>query len=258
MSKLAQLQRDFQDYLMRGTPEPMHSKVIDSKPMTGERKLNVYYQAYRLRLYEALQIDYPKLEILLGEAEFYEASLAYIDSFPSQHFSVRHFGKDFEAYLKKFEPYNQHPVLAEMANFEWALMDSLDAKDAPLFSLENLKQTPPDQWAHLSFSFHPSVHTRLYAWDTPELWKDIEQEKTKRSPIQLEHPQPWLFWRKGLKSMYESLTPIQLKLYQLIDDDYTFGQMAERLCEDMDESKVPQVLLQHIQYWIEQDIFCKK
>ncbi len=257
MSKLAQLQGDFQAYLREHQNKTMSSKIVDGEPMTADRKLNVYHEAYRIRLLEVLRIDFPKLEIILGEQAFTEVGLSYIDQYPSTHFSVRYFGQSFEKFLSGHKPYSDYPFMIEMVNFETALMESLDAADDAILTLQDLSQIAPEMWPSLSFSFHPSVHTRVYKWDTPLLWKDIEQDNPPRQPTELKEKESWVMWRQDIRSKYESMSPVQKILYPLIAQNDCFAQMAETLSQHFDESEVPLLLVQNLQYWIEHGLISK-
>lgn len=255
MKQLAQRQRDFQQFLTH-SQMMIEQSVTNCHPMSAKRRLKVYGDAYKLRLFEVLQIDYPKIEVLIGCDAFYNLCMNFIDQYPSKHFSVRYFGALFEAFLKQDDTTKEFGFLAEMANFEWSLMASLDAPDQTTFTLNELAQVVPTDWPELTFTFHPSVHHRLYYWDTPALWKDIENQQPPRTPIKLDSPQAWIFWRFDLTSRYESMSEFQVKLYTLMQEKLNFGDLAEAMAEFYPANEVPILLVQHLQYWIEQKIIC--
>ena len=69
MSQLAQLQSDFQAYLMvdvKGAAFKAH--IINDKKVGVKKRLGIYYDGYRLRIIEALANAYP---ILKAKALFY-------------------------------------------------------------------------------------------------------------------------------------------------------------------------------------------
>lgn len=85
---LEQLQRGFQSYVLRGEPGIEAHVALNTIASTTHR-LDVYFQAYRLRLIEALANDYPGLKKFVGEAEFERLARAYIDRYPSTERSLR-------------------------------------------------------------------------------------------------------------------------------------------------------------------------
>lgn len=209
MFKLNDLQTHLQDHLLDKSlvSQQLHQQI--------EGRLDVYYEAYRLRLLSALETPYSKCKILIdnlmGSDSFESIGLAYLQQYPSQHFSVRHFGTYFSSFLKQASPCCDSPYLSELAHFEWAILHSLDAADAPLISLEDLKKISPEQWGDLTFSLHPSVQYQTYEWDIPTLWKSIE---TDSQFISNQERVSCLFWRKDLKSFFETLPLTHQIFYQ--------------------------------------------
>lgn len=252
MFKLNDLQTHFQDHLLDRSlvSHKLHEQI--------EGRLDIYYEAYRLRLLEALTVNYTKSQILiddlLGADHFETLGLAYIQQYPSQHFSVRYFGQHFSVFLKQALPYSKVPYLSELAHFEWAALHSLDAADSPLLTLSDLKNISPEQWGDLTFSFHPSVQCQTYQWDIPTLWKSMDAP----SPfIKNEHPTTCLFWRKNLKSLFETLPLTHQIFYQGIIANKSFGELCEDLFEITPEDQyasVPATAVGILQYWIEQGV----
>ena len=69
MSALSDLQSDFQSFLLDGN-ERMLSRVTGTAKVSTEQRLAIYYDAYRLRLLEALTSNYPVLRAWIGDEEF--------------------------------------------------------------------------------------------------------------------------------------------------------------------------------------------
>ena len=80
MSHLAKLQADFQAYLMDDVKGAAFKKqIIDDKKVGVKTRLGIYYDAYRLRIIEALASAYPNLKKLLGDDLFDSTARTYID-----------------------------------------------------------------------------------------------------------------------------------------------------------------------------------
>ena len=143
MSRLRALQQDFQHYVLLPDGR-MDNQVGASAQASAQERLGIYANAYRLRLLEALDTDFPGLHTLVGDEEFDRLGRAYIDAHPSQHFSLRWYGHQVAAFLRATPPYADHPVLAEMAQFEWAMSLAFDADDSPLVTVEDMLALPPE------------------------------------------------------------------------------------------------------------------
>ncbi len=253
MSKLIDIQNGFQGYLLTGEIASILPAIIEDD-LPKEKRLNIYFDAYRLRLLDITQQDYSKTLVLLGEEQFEQAFLAYLKAYPSTHFSARYFGQYFSQFLKDCSPYSEYPVFSEMADFEWALMSTLDAADAPLITQTELNNLPEDAWSNLKLSFHPSVILRSYQWDTPFLWKSIENNEAPRNPTLLKEAQHWLIWRKGLRSLYHSISPAQALLFNSMSQGLCFYECLEKLNEIMEEAEIPAFAISNLQFWIHSEM----
>src|SRR5262249_50106553 len=120
VSALAQVQRDFQDYLLRGDGA-VEAHVVGTARVPVATRLAIYGGAYRSRLGEALESNYPALAKLLGAADFGTLANDYVTAHDSPYFSVRYYGDALPQFLATHEEYAAAPVLAELAQWEWAM-----------------------------------------------------------------------------------------------------------------------------------------
>ncbi len=246
VSKLNSLQTQIHNHILSDTLEA-HPEIIGH--------LEIYYHGYRLRLLEALTMDYPQCEALMerlfGENAFEQAGLEYLKQYPSHHFSVRYFGHSFAKFLAQNKPYSNHPYLHELADFEWSILFCLDAADANTLDINTLKMVPAEQWGDLLFSVHPSVQYKIYQCDITALWKNIEPLPQNKTAIAC------LFWRKNMGSFFEILPPAHQIFYKSILCGKNFGDICENLLAIMPEDQydmVPATAVGILQYWIEQGV----
>lgn len=251
---LYKIQNAFQAYLDNQAPESAYiieNLIIDTTQISAARRLEIYYNAYRLRLLEILKNDFPKVHTLMGDKAFKVLGRLYIAAYPSQHFSTRYFGQRLAQFLNEESAYVKQPYLAEMAHFEWALANTLDAADESPITLDYLKSVPPEQWGYLKIRFHPSLHLCNSDWDIPELWKAIEHQKLPQSPQKQKGPLTWICWRAGLQSQFRSLTKPQALILRLLKTDHDFADVCESLTEIIDSETIPTVVLGFIQQCIQ-------
>lgn len=234
MSALRRLQKDFQCYLLRPTPD-MESAVLDTDRASARVRLGVYADAYRLRLLEALQIDYPALHSLVGDETFDRLGRAYIDAHPSRHFSIRWFGQNLAAFLRHSPPYCDFPVAAEMADFEWAMTLAFDAADATPLSLAAMAEIPPSAWADMRLLPQASVQRLNLEWNVPVFWKAIDAGETPDAPpSRAPYPVGWVVWRHELMTYFRSIEVDEAFALDALCAGQTFAQICEGLCEWID------------------------
>ncbi len=236
-TSLRRLQEDFQGYLLT-LDARMQSQVLGSAQVGAEERLTIYANAYRLRLLEALDTDYPGLHSLLGDDEFDAMGRAYIGAHPSSHFSLRWFGDRMSEFQRTTEPYSNYPVLAEMAAFEWAKSDAFDAADSTTVTIEDMAAIPPDAWPTLRFAPHASLRRLDLRWNVPTVWKAFD---TGQEPPALEenaYPVAWLVWRQDLLTYFRSLGADDAWALDAMRRGEPFAAICDGLTEWVDAQNV--------------------
>jgi hypothetical protein len=268
MSALADLQSDFQAFLLDGN-ERMLGRVTGTAKVSAETRLAVYYDAYRLRLLEALASNYPVLRAWIGEEEFENIGIAYVAAHPSRHFSIRWFGHLLPEFLAATQPWQDKSSLAEMAALEWALSEAFDAEDGTVIGVEDMAAIPAPAWPGMRLQFHPSAQRLDLRWNVPMIWKavnrNLDGEKSTAScrgetsatpsagkeqrgdapaltdvpaPMEHEYPQAWLVWRQDLKTWFRSLSVDEAWALDAAMTGENFAAICEGLCEWIDAQNV--------------------
>lgn len=263
MLTLKPLQAFFQNYLIAGDSTPLMGNIVDDQRFSAQKRLKIYFDAYRIRLRDILKTDFPKTHTLLGDEAFENACALYLTQYPSEHFSVRYFGQHFHQFLKEEPAYKDLGVLAEMAQFEWLISHTTDAPDlndpnARILSPQMLAQVPPEDWADLTFSFHPSLISAYFEWDTPKLWQHIEADAPPRAPLKMDAPQRWLFWRKEIKSLFQSCTGAEDILFQSLNSGKSFAESCEDLMYTLSANEIPLVAAQTLYKWVNEGMVIHK
>jgi hypothetical protein len=283
------LQEDFQGYLL--TPDGrMDTQVLGSAQVRAGERLTIYANAYRLRLLEALDTDYPGLRTMLGDDDFDAMGRAYIAAHPSANFSLRWFGDKMSEFLRTSEPYSRYPVFAEMAAFEWAKSDAFDAADSAVASIDDMAAIPPDAWPGLRFVPHPSLRRLDLRWNVPTVWKEIDaaqgsgsvaggtsagmhevgqrKEQLPRKPgatagqeppalEQNEYPIGWLVWRQNLLTYFRSLNLDEAWALDALRRGETFAAICEGLMEWIDAQNVAVHAAGLLKQWLTDGLICE-
>jgi hypothetical protein len=255
MNNLKQLQSDFQAYLMDSTKgAAFKSQIVDDKKVGVKKRLGIYYDAYRLRIIEALANAYPNLKALLGDDLFDKTARLYINKYPSTYRNMRWVGDQMQAHLQKTLP--KHPLAAEMAVFEWGLSLAFDAEDAPILSLQDLATIPPENWADLRFQFHPSMQLFRFKWNVLRVWQALNIGK--KAPKTAQINEPCLVWRKDFNSHYRSLDLAEYVAIQFVIAGASFGELCEKLQESATEEAATMQAAQYLAGWLNEGLMTKK
>jgi hypothetical protein len=249
MSALARLQGDFQEYLLRGSVA-VEAQVVGTTRVPLTTRLGIYGGAYRSRLAEALEANYPALAKLLGPVDFATLGAEYVRAHDSPFFSIRYYGDQLPAFLAAREDYTAAPVLAELARWEWSMTCVFDAADAQPLAPEQLARVSPTQWAQLRFSWHPSVHRLNLGWNVPQLWQALTEDAERPAATLNPASVPWLLWRQELTTYFRSLSASEAAVLDAARSGWPFGELCELLCEEVGEARAPAAAAELLRGWI--------
>ncbi len=249
MSGLARVQGDFQDYLLSGSGA-VEGHVFGTARVPVGTRLGIYARAYRSRLAEALESNYPVLAKLVGEADFDALAAQYVHAHDSPYFSIRYYGDALPEFLATHPDYAAAPVLAELARWEWTMTEVFDAADAVPLAHAELALVPPQQWAGLRFGWHPGVRRLALRWNAPQIWQALSGDG-ERPPASLNaEPVEWLLWRQELTTYFRSLSATEAAVLDAARHDWPFGELCELLCGELGEALAPAHAAALLRDWV--------
>ncbi len=256
MQTLRDLQSRFINYLTEGSAE-MESMIYADSQAEQQLRLDIYKNAYRIRLRQVLETDHEILWAYLGDALFGQMVNGYIASHPSHHTSLRNFCDQLPDYLAHTSPFDQHPIIAEIATFERLLMDVFDAGEAELTDLSTLRALDPENWPAMRLRFHPSVQLLQADWNSIESWKAL---KTETDPPAASNAasQHWLLWRDTDRlSQFRPIEADEHALLSLAVSGKEFSALCETLLNWHPVNEASMVGLRYITEWLDQGLITK-
>jgi hypothetical protein len=226
---LTVLQQAFQEYVLGGA----HGIVDHIEPgrlANQQRRLAIYYNAYRLRLVEALGTDFEALVTIMSKDGFEDACRAYVEATPSLFRNVRWYGSNLSTFLRTTQPWHEQPWLADIALFEWTLTLAFDAADAPHVRFEDLAVLHADAWSALCFRLHPSARMIELRANAPAIRKAVDARTPAPEPEFADKARTWLVWRKDLSSHFRSLSEAEAWALRSAGEGLSFPGICEGLC----------------------------
>ena len=226
--------------------------VKDEGSISRDERIQIYYDAYRFRLIDALSDTYPAVHTLLGDDEFEKVCRQYIDAHPPTHFSIRYFGDKLSDFVILNELTQNPALIAEMAGFEWALRHVFDAKDEQVLTLDGLQNSAIEDWSGVIFHASQSLVCLDMYWNVPALWKVIEQgddPMRENKSVESEH---WIIWRPKLETYFRSVGDIEHKALEAVIAKKTFGEMCETI-EILDDNPA-QLAANFLSGWISEGL----
>jgi hypothetical protein len=243
---LAQLQRAFQRHVLTGD-EAISSRVSATQSVPARERLQVYAQAYQLRLVEALGHNYPRLLQLVGDDQFATLAREYLADHPSTSPSVRWFGDRLHDFIAR--KYSDTPALRDLASLEWSIANAFDAPDLSLLSTDRLASLAPDEWPSLRFVFHPSVQLLATSSNAVAIFKALADEQSVPAPTD-ELSVTWLIWRSELTPRYRSLEDDEAAALRAALDDQTFEEICDCLSDWHEHNSAAVRAITLLKMWI--------
>lgn len=222
--------------------------LLADSPNGAPPLISAYRHAYGARLTEALRDNFEILAQAMGDESFDALAEAYRVKYPSTEPSIRWFGHRLAEFMaEQLEAGSglvPHPAFADLARMDWALRQAFDAADAPVISRDALAALAPEQFAGLRFTPHPSLQLLALDWAIEAAWRSL-REYTDGNGDEPELPEPeasphqLLAWRRGLETLWRSLSPSEAALLQAMlrgDDFGTLCELAAELSGDADQA----------------------
>jgi hypothetical protein len=238
---LADLQRDFQQWLTAATPDAaariatrVATRVAaradagaaarvdaraDAQAVGGGQRamagLAVYQNNYRAQLVGCLEACYPKLHTWLGDELFLAAAITHIDAHPPHAWTLDAYADGFTHTLAALHPHN--PDVQEVAWIEHALGAALVAADAAPLALAALSSV---DWDTVRLRLTPSLRSIAAATNAEQVWSALWDERAPPESEMLAQQGGLLVWRRGYTSYlkqvdaleYEALLQLQLQV----------------------------------------------
>ncbi|MBT6275103.1 MAG: DUF2063 domain-containing protein [Chromatiales bacterium] len=251
MATLYELQRDFRHYLLgEAGAEQLLQHVERHGPDDVDARMRVYFDAYRLRLTEALKTDFSTLHAMAGDEQFNALCGAYIDQHPSTTASIRWFGRHLVEFLASSPPWNEYRIISDVAALDWAISLALDAADGSALGVDDLATVPQDAWPGLSFKPHPSVRTIDTTWNVGPLRSAADTDVEFPEQVRFDHPVRWLVWRQGMGALYRSMEVDEAFALEAVAYGECFAHICDGLCEWVDSQHAAMHAAGMLRRWV--------
>ena len=249
---LAALQQAFQSYILLDAQD-LVGRIAGGGRADRQRRLRIYFDAYRSRLIDVLASDYGALRALMGDT-FGTACRAYVEATPSEFRNVRWYGAALPEFLRATQPWADQPILHELALFEWSLMLAFDSADTAIVRFEEIASLPSQSWPVLGFALHPSVRMLELRSNAPALRQAADADEPLPDAILSDVPKCWLIWRKELSAYFRSLGEPESWALSTVRNGATFAHLCEGLCRWFSPDEAASQAAALLRQWVDDEL----
>lgn len=140
------------------TPDvPAPALVTGPHGKRAEKRYNVYRNNVTVSLIEALASIFPAVQRITGPDFFRAMARFHIRETPPTSPLLFEYGRDFPAFIDRYDYAREMPWLGDVARVERAWLDAYHAADAPVLRSQELASIPPDRLGDLTFKPHPTM-----------------------------------------------------------------------------------------------------
>lgn len=214
---LAAIQRDFRCWLI-DAPNQMKTKTIAGSG------LDVYHNAYRVRLTDCLRETFEKVLLWLGEEAFLEAARDHIERTPPHGWTLGVYGMGFDHTLRTLYP--DDPEVADLARLDWALCRAFDGADADTVASTGLVEI---DWDLAVLRLIPTVRIFDTVTNAGAIWSALSAGENPPAVAVLPAPGAILVWRQDLTPCFRTVDAIEHQALKMIAAGKTFGAVCAAL-----------------------------
>lgn len=229
-SALASLQQQFHQFVLHGN-DGMLAAVVGTDSAPAHMRVDIYAQAYRLRLLEVLGNDYPGLHALAGDETFERLLRDYIEHHPSPHYNVRWYGDRLAAFLAASPTWIEHPAFAEMAAMEWDMSLVFDAPDESVADVDSVAAIAPESWPSLRPYPQGALRIRTVAWNVAAIRRAADLDEELPALERLDPEQQLVIWRRDRNVFYRAPEADEMAAFSAAAEGATLAEICEVLCE---------------------------
>jgi hypothetical protein len=232
----------------RTLPGGIEAWVRDDERLAAVERLEVYARMYFFRLLDCLAGDFPSVHAVVGHENFHVLVRDYLERHPSTSRSVRSLGRSFAPFLDAHALGAEHPFVADLARFEWALLEAFDARDAAPLAPERLKSVPVEQWPGLRLALTPSLRIVEAGAPVHEMWTAVT--KGQRLPTLVGRRTVIRVWREDLRVFHGVIGDVELATLRAIERGASFGAACEAASELVGAEEAPLEVARLLERWL--------
>jgi hypothetical protein len=238
-------------------PNGLASVIIGDDRLNAEERVDIYANMYFYRLLDVLKEDFPATLAVLGEDRFHNLATGYLIEYPPAHFSISLAGEHLADFIRAHPLREEFPFLADLAQFERALIEVFHAPDAPALDAEAMRAIPPQHWPDLKLRLHPAHQILELEWNLAPILKAVEQGEPPPHPTR--EAIVMLVWRRRNTVFYRAIDTAERDAFDALAKGTSFPEICELIAGSLDEGEDPaSAINQRLEVWLRDGLLVRE
>jgi hypothetical protein len=206
--------------------------INEAPPLPAIDRLNVYSEAYFLRILDSLEADFPATRRTLGQDVFQHLAADYLQRHPSSSPNISDIGEHLPPFAQSHPVSEKFPFISELLFLEWTILQILHTDRLPAPDPEALKNVPPGAWPEARLTLDPTVHLLEMTWAVDKLWEKRRlPEKEGGRVLAKPHDRCLLLYRDGEGVQCRVMDPPRLFMLRQLQQGVRLGKACDALIE---------------------------
>ena len=210
----------------------------DEAFVAAEPGIEVYRNAYRARLVEALRIGFDRTWAWVGDEAFAAAAAHHVIDTPPSSWTLDDYGSSFADTLTTL--FADAAEVGELAWLEWHMQRAFAVEDTAVLDATAFAAlcTDDQDWDELCFALVPSFANRRVATNATAIWRALGHDDAPLASCALAAAAELIVWRQGFSPHFRLLDADESAALSLLAAGHSFGALCASVTATSDGDAV--------------------
>ncbi len=225
--------------------------INQSEPLSVIDRLNIYAEAYFIRIYESMKSDFPITSEILGEISFKKLVADYIKKFPSTQHNITEIGKYFSDFVSNYKSLKKLAFLPAIVQTEWLILESFFSKNTGILNPSKFLNFKDEDWENASFLVADSTRLLESIWPLEQIYK---KQITFNEIEHFENPNYFILIRENGTVFIETLTKAEFLILSKLKHGETLLQSLQTAQAECSDDEIGNHLMNWFHQWTHRGI----
>ena len=223
-----------------------------ARGLSSQDRLDIYHNAYRIRLIDVLLDTFEHTAVYLGDDWFHHLAAAYVQSQYSTYSNIGLYGREFPHFLA--EQLADDKEVSELALMDWKLRRAFDGADSAVMTHDDLQHLATAESGSIRLQPVPTLSISQQHFNTLDIWHAINHDQHPPVVERLLQPIDILIWRKGHSPHFRSLAKIESAAIACVCSGDTLEAIGAALEKDFPDVDVVTEFGVMLHRWLDDEI----